>query len=107
MKIGLRFFKVFLITVIIGFSVFCQRVLADTPVTLYQSFAGNINITGTAGTLRTANDATNPCLVTNSGSMQLLGVPSGSTIVAAYLYWAGSGGDPAGGNPADYDVTFI
>ena len=82
---------------------------ADTPVTLYKSFAGNINITGTGGTLRTMADlinTTNACQVTNSGSMQLLGVPAGSTIVAAYLYWAGSGGDPAGGAAADYNVTF-
>ena len=79
---------------------------ADTPVTLYRSFAGNINITGTGGTLRTAADGTNSYSVTNSGSMQLLGVPAGSTITAAYLYWAGSGGDPAGGEVADYNVTF-
>jgi len=38
--------------------------------------------------------------------MQLLGLPAGSTIVTAYLYWAGSGGDPAGGVAADYNVTF-
>lgn len=81
-------------------------VFADTPVTLFESLAGNINITGTAGTLRTANDETNPCSVINSGSMTLSGVPSGSTIVKAYLYWAGTGGDPAGGNPVDYNVTF-
>jgi trimeric autotransporter adhesin len=83
-----------------------RTALADTPVTLYESFAGNINITGTAGTLRTAADGTNSCSVTNSGSMQLLGLPAGSTIVKAYLYWAGSGGDPAGGAAADYNVTF-
>lgn len=85
-----------------------QNAFADTPVTLFRSFAGNINITGTAGTLRTRADG-NPgdaCLVTNSGSMTLSGVPMGSTIVAAYLYWIGSGGDPAGGAAADYNVTF-
>jgi uncharacterized repeat protein (TIGR01451 family)/fimbrial isopeptide formation D2 family protein len=79
---------------------------ADTPVTLFRSWAGNINITGTGGTLRTAADGSNSCSVVNSGSMQLLGVPAGSSIVAAYLYWAGSGGDPAGGAPEDYNVTF-
>ena len=78
---------------------------ADTPVTLYRSFAGNINITGTGGTLRTSADPSS-WNVTNSGTMQLLGVPAGSTIVAAYLYWAGSGGDPVGGAAADYNVTF-
>jgi uncharacterized repeat protein (TIGR01451 family) len=82
---------------------------ADTPVTLYKSFAGNINITGTGGTLRTQRDTAdggNSCTVTNSGSIQLLGVPTGSSIVAAYLYWAGSGGDPVGGVGTDYNVTF-
>jgi hypothetical protein len=59
---------------------------ADTPVTLLRSFAGNINITGTAGTLRTEADGISSCSVTNSGSMQLLGVPTGSTIVVAYIY---------------------
>lgn len=78
---------------------------ADTPVTLFQSFAGNINITGTAGTLRTQADP-NSCTVTNSGTMTLSGLPAGASVVKAYLYWAGSGGDPAGGNPADYNVTF-
>lgn len=96
----------FLLTAVIFFFTIIHTAFADTPVTLYESFAGNINITGTAGTLRTAPDGTNSCSVVTSGSMQLLGVPAGSTIVRAYLYWAGSGGDPAGGAAADYSVTF-
>ncbi len=78
----------------------------DTPVTLFQSFAGNINVTGTGGTLRTNPDGINSCSVANNGSMQLLGLPAGSTVVTAYLYWAGSGGDPMGGVGTDYNVTF-
>lgn len=78
---------------------------ADTPVTLFKSWAGNLNITGTAGTLRTNPDSINPCSVTNSGTMDLEGIPAGSTVVAAYLYWAGSGGGP-GEAPADYNVDF-
>ena len=78
---------------------------ADTPVTLYESFAGNINITGTAGTLRTQSDSVNSCSVTNSGSMTLSGLPAGAAIVKAYLYWAGSGGEK-GAAAADYNVTF-
>jgi uncharacterized repeat protein (TIGR01451 family) len=77
----------------------------DTPVTLYQSFAGNINITGTGGTLRTAADPTS-CTVANNGSMTLSGLPAGATVMNAYLYWAGSGGDPQGGAGTDYTVTF-
>jgi MSHA biogenesis protein MshQ len=83
-----------------------KTALADTPVTLFRSFAGNINITGTAGTLRTQSDSGNPCLVTNSGTMNLLGLPADATVRVAYLYWAGSGGDPVGGAAADYNVTF-
>ncbi len=79
---------------------------ADVPVTLYRSFAGNINVTGTGGTLRAAADGINSCSVNPNASMQLLGLPVGSTVNNAYLYWAGSGGDPAGGAAADYNVTF-
>lgn len=79
---------------------------ADTPVSLYQSLAGNINVTGTGGTLRTAADGVNSCSVTNSGSMTLSGLPAGATVRTAYLYWAGSGGDPQGGVGPDYNVTF-
>jgi uncharacterized repeat protein (TIGR01451 family) len=79
---------------------------ADTPVNLFQSLAGNINITGTGGTLRTAADGVNSCSVTNSGSMSLSGIPAGATVRTAYLYWAGSGGDPQGGVGPDYNVTF-
>lgn len=78
----------------------------DTSVTLYQSLAGNINITGTGGTLRTNPDGVDSCSVTNNGSMTLSGIPAGATVRKAFLYWAGSGGDPVGGVPADYNVTF-
>ena len=73
---------------------------ADVPITLYRSFAGNINVRGTGGTLRTQPNSGDPCAVTNSGSMVLSGVPGGSTIVAAYLYWGGSG------TTIDANVTF-
>jgi MSHA biogenesis protein MshQ len=102
-------FKQFLpALIIIFFGISVQNACADTPVTLYRSFAGNINVTGAGGTLRTANDATNACSVTTSGSLTLSGIPATGTssIVAAYLYWAGSGGDPRGGNAADYTVNF-
>ncbi len=87
-------------------ALFSGTAWADVPVTLYESLAGNINITGTGGTLRTQSDAGNSCLVTNNGSMTLSGIPPGATVRKAYLYWAGSGGDPMGGVPADYNVTF-
>lgn len=63
-------------------------------------FAGNVDYTITAGTLRTAPNGTNSCSVSNSSTATLSGIPAGATVVAAYLYWAGSG--PA----ADNTVTF-
>lgn len=67
---------------------------AGVPVTLYNSFAGNIDYTATGGTLRTQPNTGNSCAVTNSGSATLSGIPIGATITAAYLYWAGSGSTP-------------
>ena len=72
---------------------------AGVPVTLYNSFAGNMNYTATGGTLRTQPNSGNACAVSNSGSATLSGIPVGATITAAYLYWAGSG------STADNNVT--
>lgn len=63
-------------------------------------FAGNVNYTVTAGTLRTAANNTNACAVGNASSATLTGVPGDATVTAAYLYWAGSGAT------ADNSVTF-
>jgi trimeric autotransporter adhesin len=75
---------------------------AGTVVSLFKSFAGNINFVTTGGTFRTrANGAAgDACLITTTSSGPLSGIPAGSTIVAAYLYYAGSG------NTADANVTF-
>ena len=78
-------------------------VRADTPIALFKSYAGNLNFTGTQKTMRTASNATNACSVnTGTLSMVLAGVPAGSTIVSAHLYWAGSNSVAL----ADYNVTF-
>ncbi|TWI44133.1 hypothetical protein IP92_04652 [Pseudoduganella flava] len=77
-----------------------QGARADTPIVLFKSFAGNINFTGTEATLRTSSNYWDPCATTSSVSMYLGGLPSGATVLAAYLYWAGSGSTP------DYTVTF-
>ena len=61
---------------------------AQTPISLYNSFSGNINYTAIGGTLR-ANPNPNSCTVVASRS-STLAMPAGSTVVAAYLYWAGS-----------------
>jgi uncharacterized repeat protein (TIGR01451 family) len=65
--------------------------LAGTPIALFRSYAGNIQFTGTAGTLRASSNAVNACNLNASGAGVLSGLPAGATVVAAHLYWAGSG----------------
>jgi uncharacterized repeat protein (TIGR01451 family) len=73
---------------------------AQTPISLFRSYAGNIQFTGTAGTLRAQPNSGNACALNASGSRALSGIPGGSTVVAAHLYWAGSG------PTVDANVTF-
>jgi len=70
---------------------------ADTPITLFQSYAGNINFVGTQATRRTqpnngtGTDPSCAVLATNAtNTASISGIPSGATIRAAHLYWAGS-----------------
>ncbi len=87
---------------LLGLSIPSQA-LADTPVSLYQSFSGNINFVTTGGTRRTASNAVNACSVQTAATatnMTVSGIPASSTIVAAYLYYAGSG------STVDSTVTF-
>ncbi len=72
-------------------SILSSNALAE-PITLYSSFAGTINFVTAGGTLRTSDDGGAPCNVTTGPvSANVSGIPGGSTIEAAYLYWAGSG----------------
>ncbi len=76
---------------------------AQTPVGLSQSFAGDLNYVITGGSLRTnpnSGTGANACAVGTSSTNPVNGIPGGSTIVAAYLYWAGSG------STVDNTVTF-
>jgi uncharacterized repeat protein (TIGR01451 family) len=77
---------------------------AGTPISLYRTFAGNLNYVTTGGTFRTASNTAyngSACALTSGPiSANLSGIPAGSNIRAAYLYWAGSGSTP------DYDITF-
>lgn len=79
----------------------CSLAHADTPLTLFKTFAGNVNFTGTVASMR--NSSTYVCSVYSSGtalSMALGGIPTTATIVSAQLYWAGSG------STSDYTVGF-
>jgi len=60
---------------------------------------GRLDFVHFANSMRTASNLSDPCDVSSSASITVSGIPSGATIVAAYLYWAGSGS-------ADNTVTF-
>jgi len=62
----------------------------SAPISRSARFIGNINFVATGGSLR--NSASNTCSVTSNSTAALSGIPAGSTIIAAYLYWGGSGG---------------
>lgn len=69
------------------------------PITLYKQFNGPYDYTAFGNTLNLAeNGAGAPCdiLTQSSATFQLA---SHQEVIAAYLYWAGSG-------PGDFEVTF-
>lgn len=97
MKIFVRLYRPMILAG--TFMILCAGYLqAQTPITLYNSFSGLVNYTVIGGSLRTSSNAVNACAVTTSSSYTL-NVPTGSTIVGAYLYWAGSG------TTSDYTVN--
>lgn len=79
----------------------CAPARADTAITLWKSFNGAVNFTGTQATLRTSSNNVNACSVASSTSNRsgVLSLPTGATVLSAQLYWAGSGS-------ADNTVTF-
>jgi uncharacterized repeat protein (TIGR01451 family) len=66
----------------------------QVPITRFARFSGNINFVATGGSLRTQSNNGDSCAVGGSSSQALVGIPAGASIVAAYLYWGGSGGTP-------------
>lgn len=66
---------------------FAQQV----PITRFARFTGNVNFVATGGSIRTQPDTVDSCAVGTTSSRALSGVPAGATIIAAYLYWGGSG----------------
>jgi uncharacterized repeat protein (TIGR01451 family) len=73
---------------------------ADVPVTLMKSIAGNVNFTGTQATMRTGQTYCDAYSSKTVLSRTLSGIPAGSKVEAAYVYWAGSG------STADNQITF-
>jgi hypothetical protein len=68
-------------------------------ITRFVRDTGNINFVTTGGSLRTQDNNGNACAVGPTSTMALSGIPVGTTIRNAYLYWGGSGGT------ADTSVT--
>lgn len=76
-----------------GTAVFSQEIL------LYQQFNGHYDYTAFGNTLNTVENGTGgPCEILTSSSADFQ-LQAGQEVVAAYLYWAGSG-------PGDFNVTF-
>ena len=66
------------------------RDAAAQTVTRSSRETGRINFVTTCGSLR--NSATNTCNLNTTSTTALSGIPAGTTIRSAYLYWGGSGG---------------
>lgn len=71
----------------------------QTPIARSARFTGNINFVATGGSLRSQSNSSNACAVNASSTSSLSGVPAGASVLAAYLYWGGSG------STADTTVT--
>lgn len=79
---------------------------AQTPIARSQRFSGYINFVTTGGSLRTQSNTGNACAVGTTSTQALSGVPAGTTILAAYLYWGGSASTTGtGGTQIDASVT--
>lgn len=76
---------------------------ADTTISLFKSFAGNVNFVGAERTLRKASNTTDPCSIysaSDTTDVTLSGIPTTAKILSAQLYWAASG------TTTDYAVVF-
>jgi uncharacterized repeat protein (TIGR01451 family) len=78
----------------------------QTPIARSNRMIGNINFVATGGSLRTQADGSNSCTVGTSSTQNLSGIPAGTTVVAAYLYWGGSATTNAGSIVIDSSVIF-
>jgi uncharacterized repeat protein (TIGR01451 family)/fimbrial isopeptide formation D2 family protein len=78
-------------------ALFGANAVQAQAITRFVRDTGNINFVSTGGSLR--NSDTNTCTVNATSTTALSGIPAGTTIRNAYLYWGGSGGT------ADTQVT--
>jgi uncharacterized repeat protein (TIGR01451 family) len=78
----------------------------QTPIARSSRLIGNINFVVTGGSLRTQPDTGNSCAVGATSTQNLSGVPAGTTVLAAYLYWGGSATTSGSTINVDSTVTF-
>lgn len=78
----------------------CLSVLAIVALPAHAAFnnttpraaiAGTHNYVMTGGSLRSASNTSNACSLVTTRTATLAGIPAGSTVTKAYLYWGGSG----------------
>jgi gliding motility-associated-like protein len=60
-------------------------------VSLFKQFGGHIDFALIGNTLNTEENGTNSTCIINTGSSATLSLDTNDQIIAAYLYWAGSG----------------
>ncbi|MFI5252537.1 MAG: hypothetical protein ACHQQQ_08935 [Bacteroidota bacterium] len=81
-------------------------IYAQTPITLYQNYTGNVNFVVAGGSFRNKSNGVDPCSTTPISSYTVSNLPSDATVLAAYLYWVGDYSTDAGSNLAapDYNI---
>lgn len=67
------------------------QAVTDVPLTQYRRINGYLDSTCTGGTLRAQPNSGDACALNGSSTATLSGIPASGTVIAAYLYWAGSG----------------
>jgi trimeric autotransporter adhesin len=82
-----------------AFALFGARAAHAQAITRFVRDTGHINFVTTGGSLRSQDNNGNSCALNTTSTTALSGIPSGTTIRNAYLYWGGSGGS------ADTSVT--
>jgi uncharacterized repeat protein (TIGR01451 family) len=80
-------------------ALFGARDASAQAITRFVRDTGHINYVTTGGSLRTQDNNGNACALGTTSTQTLSGIPAGTTIRSAYLYWGGSG------STADNSVT--
>ncbi|MFO1427224.1 MAG: hypothetical protein U1F11_09685 [Steroidobacteraceae bacterium] len=77
----------------------------QAPVSRAARYTGRINFVTTGGSLRTQPNTGNACTLATTSARALSGIPAGTTVLSAWLYWAGSASTSGGTTQVDATVT--